>query len=620
MTLSFRARLIAMITFTVAITVVLVAWLVESNLRRSFELSNAARTNALVEQFNSGFQQRGEQIAQRIETVANSESMLRIALAAAQSQPDLSPFVNEAQPLAADHQLELLEILAQDGTIISSAQWPARFGYRETWLAVLNKDDLPKKGFLKRESLPEGEQLALVAIRQLKVRNVILYIVGGQKLDEKYFQSFQAPLGLRPILYRYPGIGGGFSPTNFISISAAPDSATVNKASPELQSPEKLEPLIEEVQKQHVLSRDTKLTRTIEWTNNPEDGETIHTDALVGNNNELLGVLFVATPMREQIRLAGHVRNVAIAVGMAGILFGVLLSMWMSRRITRPLEELAVAATQVAHGDWSAHVAETSSDEVGQLAAAFNRMTHELIAQREQLIQTERVAAWRELARRLAHELKNPLFPLQITVENLLRARELGPEQFDEVFRESTATLLAELSNLKNIVGRFSDFSKMPTPQFQNVDLNNLLHEVAQLYQAQIARNSALSVGWSLAEELPNINADPVLLRRAIENLVLNAMDAMADGGILTFRTALNREEHRAIIEVADTGAGLTPEECERLFTPYYTTKQFGTGLGLAIVQSVVADHGGTITVSSAKSAGTTFHIELPIRAKDSVS
>src|SRR5471032_2653275 len=113
-------------------------------------------------------------------------------------------------------------------------------------------------------------------------------------------------------------------------------------------------------------------------------------------------------------------------------------------------------------------------------------MTGELIGQRDRLVQTERVAAWRELARRLAHELKNPLFPLQLTVENLLRAREQSPEQFDEVFRESSRTLLAEISNLKAIIGRFSDFSKMPQPQLQKVQVNEILRDVAKLFQAQL--------------------------------------------------------------------------------------------------------------------------------------
>ncbi len=113
-----------------------------------------------------------------------------------------------------------------------------------------------------------------------------------------------------------------------------------------------------------------------------------------------------------------------------------------------------------------------------------------------------------------------------------------------------------------------------------------------------------------LGDVLP-VSADPVLLRRVIENLVLNAIDAMPQGGQLTFRTTVR--DKRAVFELSDTGAGLTSEECERLFTPYYTTKQHGTGLGLAIAQSVVSDHHGTITVSSRKNEGTTFHIELPL-------
>jgi nitrogen fixation/metabolism regulation signal transduction histidine kinase len=238
-------------------------------------------------------------------------------------------------------------------------------------------------------------------------------------------------------------------------------------------------------------------------------------------------------------------------------------------------------------------------------------MTEELVGQRERLVQSERVAAWRELARRLAHELKNPLFPLQITVENLLRARENTPEQFDEVFRESTGTLLAEIANLKTIIGRFSDFSKMPAPQIQAVDLNEMVRSVTHLFQGQFNREPGKIRTELQLGELPSVSADPVLLRRVIENLVLNAIDAMPKGGTLTFRTAMN--EKFVVFEISDTGAGLTPEECDRLFTPYYTTKQHGTGLGLAIAQSVVSDHHGRISVSSRKNEGTTFHVELPV-------
>jgi len=138
---------------------------------------------------------------------------------------------------------------------------------------------------------------------------------------------------------------------------------------------------------------------------------------------------------------------------------------------------------------------------------------------------------------------------------------------------------------------------------------------VARLFQAQFKRPGAAAVNakLQLTAGLPTIQADPILLRRAVENLVLNAMDAMPNGGVITFRT--QRGAAAVVLEIADTGSGLTAEECERLFTPYYTTKQFGTGLGLAIVQSVISDHGGRISVSSQKGSGTLFHVELPLSA-----
>jgi nitrogen fixation/metabolism regulation signal transduction histidine kinase len=226
-------------------------------------------------------------------------------------------------------------------------------------------------------------------------------------------------------------------------------------------------------------------------------------------------------------------------------------------------------------------------------------------------VQSERVAAWRELARRLAHELKNPLFPLQLTVENMVRARELAASEFDEVFRESAATLTAEIANLKTIIGRFSDFSKMPRPELQRIDAKDLVERVRSLYGTTATlREAKIRFETDIPSEPMPLDADPELLHRALSNLVLNAMDAMPEGGALTL--AARSIGGKIELRVSDTGAGLTPEECERLFTPYYTTRQHGTGLGLAIVQSVVADHAGTIAVESRAGGGATFIITLP--------
>ncbi len=233
------------------------------------------------------------------------------------------------------------------------------------------------------------------------------------------------------------------------------------------------------------------------------------------------------------------------------------------------------------------------------------------------MLQTERVAAWRELARRLAHELRNPLFPLQITVENLQRARQLDHEQFMEVFTESTVTLKTELANLNSIVARFSDFSKMPTPRFERMDVNESLREVLRLFDAQFNEvgKPAITRELFLKEGLPEIDGDAELLHRAFQNVVLNAVDAMPAGGTLTLRTS--DLDGKIRVEIADTGNGLTSEESARLFTPYYTTKPQGTGLGLAIVQSVVSDHHGTVSISSEEGRGTTIRIDLPQRQSE---
>jgi nitrogen fixation/metabolism regulation signal transduction histidine kinase len=273
------------------------------------------------------------------------------------------------------------------------------------------------------------------------------------------------------------------------------------------------------------------------------------------------------------------------------------------------VEELARAAHEVAAGNWNTTVEVETQDEIGELAESFNRMTRDLLDHRERLVQAERVAAWRELARRLAHELKNPLFPLQLTVENLLRARDQGQRQFDETFRESSATLLSEISNLKNIIGRFSDFSKMPQPHFQSVDLLELCEGALKLHQAQLTKtgiscNLEISAGTAIA-------ADPELLHRALSNLILNAIEAMPNGGTINLRG--NHRQDSIRMEIADTGSGLAPEESAQLFTPYYTSKPHGSGLGLAIVQSIVSDHGGRISAVSEPGRGTTFIIELPV-------
>jgi nitrogen fixation/metabolism regulation signal transduction histidine kinase len=333
---------------------------------------------------------------------------------------------------------------------------------------------------------------------------------------------------------------------------------------------------------------------------------------LLGANDKTLAILLVGSSRQIYTELRSEIRSAALFASGAGLLLAVLLSSIAAVRVTRPVEELAHAAREVAAGNLEARVTAQTNDELGILAESFNRMTRDLIAHRERLVQAERVAAWRELARRLAHELKNPLFPLQLTVENLMRSREQSPQDFEETFRESASTLLSEIANLKSIINRFSEFSKMPQPHLQEVSLRDLVAGVLRVYEAHLEKVKI--VVNTECTDSGSISADPELLHRAVSNLVLNSIDAMPQGGELTVRTS--RDVNTGRIEVGDTGTGLTPEECARLFTPYYTSKSHGTGLGLAIVQSIVSDHGGRISVQSQPGKGTTFMIELLVARK----
>jgi two-component system nitrogen regulation sensor histidine kinase NtrY len=592
--MTFRTKLLALFTVTIVAAVTAVAWGVSAYTRRAFELFDRQRTDALVAQFRREYAQRGEEIAHRVQGIADAEATLRMAIDLSRPQADASQYYNDARGIAGTQQFDFLDIVADDGTLISSAEWPARFGYKNDWVAA-EKDWNSKGAFLRRVDMPDSVDLGLLAVRTIRVGEKHIYLIGGQRLNQDFLATLVLPESMRALLYR--NLEQGFMASALTDLHGPVGQA------------DSFAPLIAEVQRTH-----RELQKTIDsGADLAANSETFNAIPLVGREGDLLGVLLVGSSRQDLVQMLNFIRALALLVAGGVLLLELVLGWWISARVTRPIEQLAAGAREVAAGHWEARVEVHSRDEIGQLAGAFNDMTRQLAEQRERLVQTERVAAWRELARRLAHELKNPLFPLQLTVENLQRAREQTSEQFDEIFFESTATMRAELENLKAIVSRFSDFAKMPAPEFEPVDLNESVRSVVKLFEPQFSTvgRPPIAPELYLDENLARLQADPILLRRALENLILNSLDAMPAGGTLTVRTSQHNGSVR--LDVTDTGAGLTPEECARLFTPYYTSKQHGTGLGLAIVQSVVSDHGGKIAVESAPGAGATFRIELPL-------
>jgi signal transduction histidine kinase len=598
--MSLRQRLLLLFSLTVAAAVAAVAWTVLVRIRHVFEQRDQEETALFVSQFQREFQHRSAEVAAAVDHLAVSERARGMAFEIVQSG-DASPYLTEAQTMAQDAQLDFLEIVGADGDVVSSAQWPARFGYPE--LAVTGAGEA---AFLKREELPDGNSaLGLFAVRPIGGAELALHLVGGKRLDQSFLADLPGAPGMQVGLYNERE-----SSTDSRTGSGAAPSATFDPkqlvgTNGDVPSADRYQALIESA-----LKTGQQVTGIVYLTARREDSVSATAIPLKNVTGRVLAVLIVALSREGMVEAQQHIRTIAYGVASGGILLTIACSLWIAARVSRPIEQLAHAAEEVASGNWDVRVPERGHDEVSVLARSFNHMTEQLANQREQLVQSERVAAWRELARRLAHELKNPLFPLQLTVENLVRARALSVEEFDEVFRESTATLGMEIANLKAIIGRFSDFSKMPKPELERIDAKDVVERVRSLYEGAANREAKIEFATEIAGEPMAMMVDPELLHRALSNLVLNAMDAMPNGGKLTI--SARPRGANIEIKVADMGEGLTQEECERLFTPYYTTKLHGTGLGLAIVQSVVADHGGTIAVESREGGGATFIITLP--------
>lgn len=595
--MSLRQKLLLLFSLTVAAAVAAVAWTVLLRMRHVFEQRDQEETALFVSQFQREFQHRSAEVAGAVDRLASSEHARAMAFELTQSG-DSAPYLTEAQTMAQDAQLDFLEIVGPDGNVVSSAQWPARFGYPEPAAAE------PAQGtFLKREDLPDGSTaLGLFAVRAIGGASPAVKLVGGERLDQGFLADLPVAPGMTIGLYSEASAALAQSTSE---VQSAFDPARLAGPSGTVASAARYQALIDAARRSG-----EQTNGVVNLTDQRENSLNATAIPLKNQAGDVMAVLIVAISRAGMVEAQQHIRAIAYGVAAGGIFLAIVFSLWVAARVSRPIEELARAAEEVASGNWGTHVPSRGRDEVSVLARSFNHMTDQLTSQRERLVQSERVAAWRELARRLAHELKNPLFPLQLTVENLVRARALPEEEFDEIFRESTATLGAEIANLKTIIGRFSDFSKMPKPELERMDARDAINRVHALYANTSQSAAEINFALDVSPEPMPIDADTELLHRALSNLVLNAIDAMPDGGTLTL--AAHPKGEGVELRVADTGEGLTPEECERLFTPYYTTKQHGTGLGLAIVQSVVADHAGTITVEGAPGGGAAFIITLP--------
>lgn len=306
---------------------------------------------------------------------------------------------------------------------------------------------------------------------------------------------------------------------------------------------------------------------------------------------------------------ASELRSVLLW-GTLVVVLVILAWMWfVSKRMTEPILGLQRFAGRVADGDWDARTEVESRDEVGLLARDLNAMAERLGEQRDQLVAAEKDAAWREMARQIAHDIKNPLTPIQLSLDLLERARRENAPGTEEILERTLGLIRNQVTHLSQIASEFSEFTGGRKARPEPVDLAILLGEVLDLHESWAEES-----GVELVRSFESVEAycDPAKQRRVFVNLVTNAFQAMPRGGRL--EVTVTTADGTALVRVRDTGVGISPEVREHLFEPYLTTKSEGTGLGLAISKRSVVEAGGTIALEDAADGeGTVAIVTLPL-------
>ncbi len=322
-------------------------------------------------------------------------------------------------------------------------------------------------------------------------------------------------------------------------------------------------------------------------------------------------VLTIPLASREQETQA-QIEELDRRVLLAAVLFimlGAGIGYYMAERIADPVNRLMRATRRIARGDLDARVLATSSDELRRLVDAFNQMADDLQRQRGELERTNRLAAWADMARQVAHDIKNPLTPIQLNAEHLRRVHLDRGRPLGALVDECVANILGQVRLLRQISSEFSSFATSPEPKPVETSLADLVDEVVEPYRVGLV--GRVEVESRVPAALPAVRIDRMLVGRALTNVIENALHAMPNGGTLTVDAALAPNQ-MVQLRVTDTGMGMDAEAIAKIFEPYFSTKAIGTGLGLTIAKRNVEANLGTIAVTSEKGRGTSVTMTLP--------
>ncbi|MER2566357.1 MAG: ATP-binding protein [Myxococcaceae bacterium] len=521
------------------------------NLSRLLTTQQEARVDQMMVAVDAEAARLRDDVRAAMDELAQSQALEDVAKDAARVPPP--PHVTTAAAtLMRPRNLDVLALLDDEGRTLSSGHLPARLGEPDDPLFSVTKL-AAKQVFPRQVELSSTAGLvqapALVTARAIDYGDRRVWAVGGVLLDEARAKSLARLTGAR--------------------VEVHSQGKLVSSAGDMPRAP---------------------IRRSVD----------------VGNVAEVRLYFSGA----DLIATQSEVLRAFVALAAIGFLLAIALGFFISRRVTRPVEALTEAARKIAEGTPGVQVTHVpASGELATLIATFNRMTDDLKTATDRLVASERIAAWQEVARRLAHEIKNPLTPIRMSLETLLAASQRGPvdERFMGIFKESAHAVLEEVDRLKRIVDEFSQFARLPRPSLAPMNLSEAAHQVMSLY----APHDGLRYVTEFEPGLL-ISGDRDQLTQVLVNLVKNAEEAMAPqgGGTVTVRTFSSGRD--AVLEVTDSGPGIPAGLKARLFEPYVTSKPQGTGLGLAIALRIAQEHEGRLVADDAANTGARFRLSLP--------
>ncbi|MBD3217235.1 MAG: HAMP domain-containing protein [candidate division Zixibacteria bacterium] len=533
-----------------------------------------------LESVRTHFEREGENLSQRVGRAlrADDYQLLQILLTKDnQGQIDQSRLIDLTGEYQNLLKLDFLEIISPNGMVLASGIRPTDFNRAADFEFI---DQILENGTTTGfTSYRMGEEKILSYLNgQVLAYNdsTVAVFVGGIFLDDYYLREMQLPYNVQSAV---------LSGRNLFAST--------------------FDPNIEEL-----LNLELKNRIAEEFTNEFELGDVEYTpyyQLLYSLEEDTRYQIMLLYPPSYARLLTSQSFRIYGVVAIAGILIAGLLGYAFAQRLSSPIKELALAAEKISEGRFDRKIIWFSNDELGTLVDGFNEMYDRLKRSQQKLIQAEKLAAWNQMARKVAHEIKNPLTPIKISIEDLKRSYRKHEKEYAQILESASSTIINEIDKLKRIVDEFSSFARLPSPDLKQIDTVRLVEDSLKLYNNLIQEGRLII---KVKDDPGNVLADKGLFSQALVNIVKNSFEADPEGKI---EVTINHEEDHAIISIKDHGPGISDRIRAQMFTPYFTTKAGGSGLGLVITQRILFDHEADISVNSEEGKGTEFAIRIPV-------